>query len=327
MDFMAIKEAAKKWGVSTRAVTYHVVAGRIEGAVKRGNLWLIPLDADKPPDARRKNSFAQSEKRQKDANPPDLYQQRTLKSVEFPLLYENKELFEEIIRCFPYPVHICAPDGTFLFANDAFLRFSHISSPERLYYKHNVLLTPELERWNLKDFIVRAYRGEVVRAYDVKVPYQEIIEKFGDDKELPTESIFQNITSFPIRNDSGETQYIVTVFVTSRQYQGREEIMKGKEYIEDHWKEEFDIDQLAEVIHISRYHYTRLFKQHTGMTPYNYYQEIKVQKLKERLCDSNLSVAQAFAECGADFSGNFAKRFKEKVGMTPSQYRSMMWTK
>lgn len=103
--------------------------------------------------------------------------------------------------------------------------------------------------------------------------------------------------------------------------------MKGKEYIEAHWKEEFDIDRLADAIHISRYHYTRLFKQHTGITPYNYYQEIKVQKLKERLCDGNLSVAQAFAECGADFSGSFAKIFKEKVGMTPSQYQAMMCAK
>ncbi|MFT9078495.1 MAG: helix-turn-helix transcriptional regulator [Ethanoligenens sp.] len=103
--------------------------------------------------------------------------------------------------------------------------------------------------------------------------------------------------------------------------------MAGKEYIEAHWKEEFNIDRLADAIHISRYHYTRLFKQHTGMTPYNYYQEIKIQKLKEKLCDGNLSVAQAFAACGADFSGSFAKIFKEKVGMPPSQYQSMMCAK
>ena len=30
-------------------------------------------------------------------------------------------------------------------------------------------------------------------------------------------------------------------------------------------------------------------------------------------------------QCGADFSGSFAKIFKEKVGMTPSQYRFKMW--
>lgn len=320
MDFMTIKETAKKWGVSTRAVTYHVVAGRIQGAVKRGNLWLIPQDADKPSDERRKHSSEQSEKPQDDSEP-------VKSETPFPPPYENKELFAEMFRCFPYPMHICAPDGTFLWANDEFLRFSQISHPERLYRRHNMLLVPEMERWGLKEFLSQAFRGEVVRAFDVKVPYQEIIEKFGDDKEIPSESVFQNITAFPIRNDKGRLQYIVTVFVTSRQYQGRVEIMQGKEYIEAHWKEEFDIDRLANAIHISRYHYTRLFKQHTGMTPYQYYQEIKVQKLKEKLCDSNLSVAQAFTECGADFNGSFAKIFKEKVGMTPSQYRTGMYAK
>lgn len=174
-----------------------------------------------------------------------------------------------------------------------------------------------LPKWSggaFKDFLQRAFHGEVVRAYDIKVPYQEIIEKFGDDKTIPSESVFQNITAFPIRGEQGEPQYIVTVFVTSRQYQGREEIMRGKEYIEAHWKEEFDIDRLAEAIHISRYHYTRLFKQQTGMTPYNYYQEIKVQRLKERLCDSNLSVAQVFAECGVDFSEALQRFLNKRSG-------------
>ena len=53
MEYMTIKEAARMWGVSTRAVTYHVVDGRIPGAVKKGNLWLIPASAEKPPDGRR----------------------------------------------------------------------------------------------------------------------------------------------------------------------------------------------------------------------------------------------------------------------------------
>ena len=52
MEYITIKEAAEKWGVSTRAITYHVVAGRIEGAVKKGNLWLLPAFTNKPADLR-----------------------------------------------------------------------------------------------------------------------------------------------------------------------------------------------------------------------------------------------------------------------------------
>jgi AraC family transcriptional regulator len=258
----------------------------------------------------------------------NLYEQREYNGAwPFQTLYENKELFIQIVKNFPYPMHICAPDGTLLLANEAFLKFAKISNPERLYKKHNIMLNPALERWGVKDFILQAYQGEVVHAYDVKVPHQEIIEQLGDNNELVSGSMFHNMTAFPIRNENNELLYIVTVFTISRYYKDKEEIMKGKEYIEDHWKEDYDIDKLVGIIRMSRYHYTRLFKKHTGMTPYNYYQNIKIEKIKEKLCDNNLSIAQVFAECGVDYNGNIAKIFKQKVGMTPSQYRKMITQK
>ena len=53
MYYITTSEAAEKWGVSGRAITYHLVAGRIPGAVKKGNLWLIPCDAQRPDDGRK----------------------------------------------------------------------------------------------------------------------------------------------------------------------------------------------------------------------------------------------------------------------------------
>jgi AraC family transcriptional regulator len=329
MDYITIKEAAAKWSVTTRAVTYHVVSGRIAGAIKRGNLWLIPQNSPQPSDERRKKSLMQYEKEpavSKDMY--DLYEQRKHEgSWPFQSLYENKELFMEIVKHFPYPLHICAPDGTILLANEEYLKFAKISNPERLYKKHNILLNPNLERWGVKDFVLRAFQGEVVHAYDVKVPHQEIVELLGDDKELVYGSMFHNMTALPIRDSNNQLLFIVFIFITSRYYQDREEIMKGKEYIDDHWKEEFDVDKLADFVHMSRYHYTRMFKQHTGMTPYNYYQNIKFDKLKEMLCDNNLSITQVFDECGVVYSGSLAKKFKQEIGMTPSQYRTMMTQK
>lgn len=326
---MTVKEAGEKWGLGIRIVTLYCTEGRIDGAVKKGNLWLIPEYAVKPEDRRRKKASVQEEKELavcKEIH--DLYVQRKNENIwPFQSLYENKDLFAQIVKNFPYPMHICAPDGTMLLANEAFLKFSKISNPERLYKKHNILLDPDLERWGVKDFVLRAYQGEVVHAYDVKVPHQEIIERLGDNKELVSGSLYHNMTAFPIHGENNELLYIVTVFTTSRYYHDKEEILKGKEYIDDHWKEEFDIDKLADIVHISRYHYTRLFKQHTGMTPYNYYQNVKFSKLKEMLCDNNLSITQVFDECGVDYNGNLAKKFKQKLGMTPSQYRTMMTQK
>jgi len=56
MDYLTIKEICEKWEVGTRIVTQYCNEGRIKGAVKKGNLWLIPKDATKPTDKRRREN-------------------------------------------------------------------------------------------------------------------------------------------------------------------------------------------------------------------------------------------------------------------------------
>lgn len=61
MEYITVKEAGTKWGVTSRMATYYCVAGRVRGATKIGNLWLIPKDAEKPADGRRKTSLPKNE--------------------------------------------------------------------------------------------------------------------------------------------------------------------------------------------------------------------------------------------------------------------------
>ena len=52
MQYMTTKEAAEKWNISERRIRQLLQDGRIEGAVKLGNSWNIPIDVDKPVDKR-----------------------------------------------------------------------------------------------------------------------------------------------------------------------------------------------------------------------------------------------------------------------------------
>lgn len=54
MDYMTLKEASEKWKISVRQVNYYCTDGRIPGAVKMATIWLIPKNAGKPADGRRK---------------------------------------------------------------------------------------------------------------------------------------------------------------------------------------------------------------------------------------------------------------------------------
>ena len=56
MDYMTLKEASEKWGVTPRQINYLCASGRIPGAVKRATIWLSPKDAEKPAARRFKNT-------------------------------------------------------------------------------------------------------------------------------------------------------------------------------------------------------------------------------------------------------------------------------
>lgn len=54
LDYLTTIEVAKLWHITPRRISTLCTEGRIEGAVKKGNTWLIPSDAEKPEDARFK---------------------------------------------------------------------------------------------------------------------------------------------------------------------------------------------------------------------------------------------------------------------------------
>lgn len=56
MEYMSCPEAGKKWGISERRVQKLCEENRIPGVSRIGNMWLIPKDAEKPADSRRKEN-------------------------------------------------------------------------------------------------------------------------------------------------------------------------------------------------------------------------------------------------------------------------------
>lgn len=55
MEYMTVRQAAKKWGRSVRWIQVLCEDGRIPGVVRPGRDWLIPVDARLPADARIKS--------------------------------------------------------------------------------------------------------------------------------------------------------------------------------------------------------------------------------------------------------------------------------
>jgi hypothetical protein len=53
MEYITSTEAAEKWGISSRRVTTLCKEGRVNGAVLKGNMWLIPTNTEKPHELKR----------------------------------------------------------------------------------------------------------------------------------------------------------------------------------------------------------------------------------------------------------------------------------
>ena len=59
MELLTTSEMAKKWDISRRRVTTLCAEGLIEGAILKGNTWLIPENTEKPDDPRRVRKIEQ----------------------------------------------------------------------------------------------------------------------------------------------------------------------------------------------------------------------------------------------------------------------------
>ncbi|BAW80382.1 AraC family transcriptional regulator [Candidatus Nitrosoglobus terrae] len=77
---------------------------------------------------------------------------------------------------------------------------------------------------------------------------------------------------------------------------------------------------LAKQVGMSAYHFHRLFKQITGLTPYQYAVAHKINRIKRELSQES-TVTQAILNAGYNSNSRFYEKSNEVLGMTPSNYR------
>jgi AraC-like DNA-binding protein len=102
-------------------------------------------------------------------------------------------------------------------------------------------------------------------------------------------------------------------------YSGIDEVIG---YIQQHIDEPLPLSRLAGHVAYSPYHFARLFKARIGLSPLYYVSSLRLQKAKDLLLRTNLSVRDIGLEIGQQSLGTFTTRFSERVGVTPSDFRN-----
>ena len=93
------------------------------------------------------------------------------------------------------------------------------------------------------------------------------------------------------------------------------------EFIIDHLSENLLLEAMAKEIGMSQYHFARLFKQSTGLSPYQYVIHCRIERAKILLLQSKLKISEVALEVGFAEQSQFTRHFKRMTGVTPKEIR------
>lgn len=101
-----------------------------------------------------------------------------------------------------------------------------------------------------------------------------------------------------------------------------DQIKKVQEYIKDNYNNiNLSADSISEVIGYSPYYFTKVFKEITGMNINDYIRQIRIDKVKELLSNTDYKINQIPNMAGFTNASHFFAVFKKDVGLTPLAYR------
>ncbi|MEM0980886.1 MAG: AraC family transcriptional regulator [Cyanobacteria bacterium P01_H01_bin.58] len=99
------------------------------------------------------------------------------------------------------------------------------------------------------------------------------------------------------------------------------QLMQVLDYVDAHLDQEIKLTDLAQLLDMSQFHFSRLFKQSLGLSPYQYLLQQRVERAKQLLKQTDHAIVDIAFECGFNSHSHLSKQFRQLTGMTPKAYR------
>jgi AraC family transcriptional regulator len=99
----------------------------------------------------------------------------------------------------------------------------------------------------------------------------------------------------------------------------REKLVRAVEYIQDQLGTALTVSGIAQVVYLSPYHFTKLFKESTGQSPYQYVVEARVKKAKELLTTGKFTISEVAHHVGFADQSHLTRHFKKVFGLPPKK--------
>jgi AraC family transcriptional regulator len=99
------------------------------------------------------------------------------------------------------------------------------------------------------------------------------------------------------------------------------QLLQILEYIHESLDREVKLADLAALLGMSQFHFSHLFKQAVGTSPYQYLLQQRVERAKQLLKQTDQSIMDIAFLCGFNSHSHLSKQFRQLTGMTPKDYR------
>jgi AraC-like DNA-binding protein len=99
-------------------------------------------------------------------------------------------------------------------------------------------------------------------------------------------------------------------------------LRRAHDHVDRHFAEPLDVDGIAAVAGVSKYHFIRCFRMTYGETPMRYLTRRRIERAQDLLRAANLTVTEICMLVGFSSLGSFSAKFSELVGESPTAYRN-----
>jgi AraC family transcriptional regulator len=163
-----------------------------------------------------------------------------------------------------------------------------------------------VEQWAAKDPLIKQLGIDLRREFHHQPP-----------RNLYVESAIQVLANHLVRNYSSNPVAIedLTAKLTPKQLQ------QAIDYIHDRFAEDITLSELADEVKMSQYRFARAFKQSTGMPPHQYLLSQRIDRAKQLLANTQLSISDISYQLGFASQSHFTATFRRFTTVTPNQYR------
>jgi len=98
--------------------------------------------------------------------------------------------------------------------------------------------------------------------------------------------------------------------------------VETERYLREHYREELTLQMVASELHVSSIYLGRLFKAETGEFFSDYLNRLRLEEAKKQLVQTSLKASEIASLCGFSDSNYFFRKFKQKIGLSPTEYRA-----